>query len=70
MRAQCPQALSPSHPLRLKALHNLADAYLDAERSAEAIPLYDPVRDQLTATLGPDHPDLLTTLHSQLPPAR
>jgi serine/threonine protein kinase len=56
------RTLSPDHADTLATLNNLAVAYREAGRLAEAIVLFERVRDAQTAKLGPDHPGTLTTL--------
>ena len=59
-REQEVEQLDASAPLRLK--DHLATAYRYHGRTAEAIELYEQVRDAEAAKLGPEHPDTLTTL--------
>ena len=54
--------LGPDHPDTLNSRNSLAAAYLAAGRVAEAIPLFEQIRDVRQRMLGPDHPD---TLNSQ-----
>lgn len=52
------------HLETLEALHKLAQAVNDAGRAAEAIKLYEQVRDGQIKQLGPEHDQTLTTLTS------
>jgi serine/threonine protein kinase len=49
----------PGHLETLQASNNLATAYADAGRVAEAIPMQAEILRQYSATLGPNHPDTL-----------
>ena len=53
--------LGPDHPSTLASRNNLAEAYCDAGRLNEAIPLYEQTLEDHTRTLGPHHPRTLTT---------
>src|SRR5262249_7824895 len=55
------QASEPESEVTLNAQNSLAVAYQAAGRTAEAIALYERVRDRRTEKLGPEHPDTLTT---------
>src|SRR5262249_49984705 len=54
--------LGADHPITLATLDNLAGAYLLSGKTAEAIALYEQVRDARTKQLGADHPYTLSTL--------
>jgi eukaryotic-like serine/threonine-protein kinase len=53
--------LGPDHPDTLESRSRLADAYLDARRTAEALKLYEATLNLRKSKLGPDHPDTLTS---------
>jgi tetratricopeptide (TPR) repeat protein/tRNA A-37 threonylcarbamoyl transferase component Bud32 len=53
--------LGPDHPDTLTSRNNLALAYLDAGRTAEAITLLEANLKQQESKLGPDHPLTLTS---------
>ncbi len=53
--------LGPAHPDTLRTRHNLAGAYRDAGRVAEAIAIYEPVLADRERILGRAHPDTLAT---------
>ena len=53
--------LGPDHPGTLTSQNNLADAYQEAGRVAEAIPLYEQILADRERVLGPDHPGTLTS---------
>jgi serine/threonine protein kinase len=53
--------LGPDHPDTLSVRNNLAGAYLDAGRTAEAVPLLEASLKLREAKLGPDHPDTLSS---------
>jgi tetratricopeptide (TPR) repeat protein len=57
--ADCERVLGPDHPQTLSAKHNLAIAYRQAARVAEAIPLHEQVLADRERVLGPDHPQTL-----------
>ena len=48
--------LGPDHPDTLTSRNNLALAYQEAGRAAEAIPLHEQTLAALERVLGPDHP--------------
>ena len=52
--------LGPDHPSTLTARNNLANAYHDAGRLNEAIPLHEQTLEDRTRILGPHHPHTLT----------
>jgi tetratricopeptide (TPR) repeat protein len=54
-------ALGPDHPDTLTSRNNLAVAYTDAGRTAEAIALHETTLRLKESKLGPDHPDTLTS---------
>ena len=59
LAADCERLLGETHPMTLASRNNLATAYLEAGRLAEAIPLLErTVTDHETA-LGDTHPDTL-----------
>jgi serine/threonine protein kinase/tetratricopeptide (TPR) repeat protein len=58
------RALGPRHAETLTAMHNLAWANRRAGNTAEAIALYEQVRNVRVAELGPTHPSTLVTLHN------
>ena len=53
--------LGPDHPDTLTMRDNLAVAYRDAGRAADAIPLFKLTLATRARRLGPDHPDTLIT---------
>ena len=53
--------LGPDHPDTLNTRSNLAGAYGDVGRFAEAIELFEQVLADQERVLGPDHPDTLAT---------
>ncbi|RRR33306.1 tetratricopeptide repeat protein, partial [Schaalia georgiae] len=55
------EALGPDHPGTLASQGNLADAYRDAGRLDEAIPLFEKVLADSARLLGDNHPDTLTS---------
>jgi serine/threonine protein kinase len=55
--------LGPDHPDTLTSRHNLASAYRDAGRTAEAIRLYEATLKAAESKLGPDHPDTIKSVH-------
>ena len=55
------EVLGDDHPDTLASRGNLANAYQDAGRLDEAIPLYAEVVGDSARLLGPDHPDTLTS---------
>ena len=55
------RVLGPDHPDTLAARNNLAVAYQDAGRTAEAITLHEQTLAARERVLGPDHPDTLTS---------
>ena len=57
--------LGPDHPETLITLSNLATAYQDVGKAAEAIPLMEHVnRERYTARFGRDHPESVTMLNN------
>jgi tetratricopeptide (TPR) repeat protein len=54
------QLHGPDHPTTMAARNNLGLAYADAGRTAEAVSVFEAVRDGCERLLGPDHPDTLT----------
>ncbi len=52
-------AVGPDHPDTLDSRNNLAQAYLDAGRTAEAIRMLEATLRLRESKLGPDHPDTL-----------
>ena len=58
--ADSQRVLGPDHPDTLTAQNNLAVAYQEAGRAAEAIPLFERTRADLQRLMGPDHPDVVT----------
>ena len=52
--------LAPDHPDTLTTRNNLAVAYRDAGRAADAIRLFELTLAAVERLLGPDHPDTLT----------
>ena len=54
--------LGADHPLTLIALNSLAGAYLYSGKTAEAVALYEQVRDMCVKKLGADRPQTLITL--------
>jgi hypothetical protein len=61
MLAARERVLGPDHPDTLNSRNNLADAYVAADRAAEAIPLHERTLADRERVLGPDHPDTLTS---------
>jgi tetratricopeptide (TPR) repeat protein len=61
LTADLQRLLGPDHPDTLTTRDNLAVAYQDAGRVAEAIALFEQVLAAREQVLGPDHPDTLTT---------
>jgi tetratricopeptide (TPR) repeat protein len=53
--------LGPDHPDTLASRTNLANAYRDAGRTAEAIELHERTLADRERLLGPDHPDTLAS---------
>ena len=53
--------LGPDHPGTLTSRNNLALAYQEAGRAAEAIALHEQTLADRERVLGPDHPDTLTS---------
>ena len=53
--------LGPDHPDTLSSRNNLAAAYLDAGRTAEAIKMHEATLKLRESKLGPDHPNTLTS---------
>ncbi len=53
------RALGPDHPDTLTSRNNLANAYQEAGRAAEAIPLHQQALAAFERVLGPDHPSTL-----------
>ena len=58
------RVLGPDHPLTLTSRNNLAIAYRDAGRAAEAIQMDEQTFDIRARVLGLDHPHTLTTRNS------
>ncbi len=52
-------SLGPDHYNTLESRNNLAQSYVDAGRTADAIALHEENLRQCTTKLGPDHPDTL-----------
>jgi tetratricopeptide (TPR) repeat protein len=59
------RTLGPDHPSTLITLTNLAAVYLETGKGAEAVALFEQVRQTQAKVLGPDHPTTLKT-HSNL----
>ncbi len=59
--ADSERLLGPDHPGTLGSRNNLAIAYQEAGRTAEAIPLHEQTLAARERVLGPDHPDTLTS---------
>jgi O-antigen/teichoic acid export membrane protein/tetratricopeptide (TPR) repeat protein len=59
--ADSQRVLGSDHPDTLTAQNNLAVAYQEAGRAAEAIPLFARSLEALERRLGPDHRDAVTT---------
>jgi serine/threonine protein kinase len=55
------RALGPDHPDRLNSRVNLANSYLEAGCTSEAIALYQATLELYESKLGPDHADTLGT---------
>jgi len=64
LTADLGRVLGPGHPDTLTAQNNLAAAYRDAGRFAEAIPLFELTLAARERALGPSHPDTLTSQHN------
>ncbi|MFI5453933.1 MAG: tetratricopeptide repeat protein [Isosphaerales bacterium] len=56
------QVLGPDHPDTLGSVNNLALAYLDTGRLADALPLFEDALKRCQAKLGPDHSLTLITM--------
>jgi eukaryotic-like serine/threonine-protein kinase len=56
--------LGPDDPELLGSMEHLADAYLNAGRFADSVPLYDETLKWRRATVGPDHIETLTVMHN------
>jgi DNA-binding SARP family transcriptional activator len=54
----------PEHPLTHAVRNQLAIALANAGRTADAIVLYEQLRDDFAKTLGPDDPNTLAVLHN------
>ena len=52
-------ALGPDHPQTLASRNNLANAYMSAGRTSEAIALHEATLKLFESKLGPDHPETL-----------
>jgi hypothetical protein len=63
LASDCMQLLGADHPDTLKSRSNLAEAYLAAGRTAEAIPLLARTLADRERLLGADHPDTLESRH-------
>jgi tetratricopeptide (TPR) repeat protein len=61
LAADCEQVLGPAHPRTLASRGNLAHAYQEAGRLAEALPLLERTLADFEQVLGPAHPDTLTS---------
>jgi tetratricopeptide (TPR) repeat protein len=59
--ADSERVLGPDHPDTLTAQNNLAVAYQEAGRAADAIPLFERSQAALERRLGPEHRDAVTT---------
>jgi tetratricopeptide (TPR) repeat protein len=59
--ADSERVLGPDHPDTLTAQNNLAVAYQEAGRAADAIPLFERSQAALERRLGPEHRDAMTT---------
>ena len=59
--ADSERVLGDTHPLTLTSRNNLANAYRDAGRLDEAIPLYERTLADSERVLGETHPDTLTS---------
>jgi hypothetical protein len=53
--------LDTDHPHTLISRNNLALAYVEAGRAAEATPLHEQTLAAFGRVLGPDHPDTLAS---------
>ena len=60
-QARWSRSSGPDHPDTLTSRNNLAEAYLAAGRTAEAIALHEATLKLTESKLGPDHPDTLTS---------
>jgi hypothetical protein len=58
------RVLGADHPQTLTSRDNLADAYRDAGRTAEAITLHEQTRADRERVLGADHPHTLASRHN------
>jgi serine/threonine protein kinase len=63
-RALRRQALGADHPDSLASMNNLATAYQDAGRFADALHLFEETLTGFKAKLGPDHPDTLDSMNN------
>lgn len=63
LTADLRRVLGPSHRDTLTAQNNLAAAYRDAGRLAEAVPLFEQTLGARERALGPSHPDTLASRH-------
>jgi tetratricopeptide (TPR) repeat protein len=58
------QVKGPGHPTTLSTLGGLARAYSECNRPADALAIFERLRNLREAQLGPNHPDTLDTLHN------
>jgi serine/threonine protein kinase len=56
--------LGRDHPETIRCVSNLADAYHQAGRANDAIPLHEQILGFLKNSLGPDHPDTLVSMNN------
>lgn len=64
VEASVRKRLGAAHPVRGRALANLASAILHQDRADEALPLLKEAYDLFVAALGADHPDAFQALNS------
>jgi hypothetical protein len=58
------EKLGPDHPHTLITMNNLAAAYQDAGRLAEAVPLFEQALAKQREKLGPHHPHTLISMNN------
>ena len=56
--------LGPDHAFTLGSMNNLAQAYRDADRLGDALPLFEETLKLSKAKLGPDHPYALGSMNN------
>ncbi|MBM4224058.1 MAG: tetratricopeptide repeat protein, partial [Gammaproteobacteria bacterium] len=58
------QILAADHPATLTSMNSLAEAYRDAGKLDQALPLHEETLKLRKAKLGPEHPDTLTSMNN------